>query len=116
MNYFIIPGIKSAYRRESGPRMDKDIIVRTVCEYFEISETKVKSKGRAREITFARQIIMHYLFYYTDMNKVTIGNFMNRDHTTVIHSLRTLKNLMDTDSKILDKVTDIRGKIVENHS
>lgn len=116
MNYFTIPGIKSAYRHQAGPELNVGVVLKTVCKHFSVTLVQLKSKRRDRLIAWPRQLAMHYLFFHCGINKVQIGKMFNRDHTTVIHSLRTIRDLMKTDPKIVDEVHEVRQIIVEAHN
>ena len=63
-------------------------------------------KTRKREIVQARQITMYLAKAFTKNSLKTIGeHFGGRDHTTVIHSCQTVKDLMDTDTVFRENVT-----------
>lgn len=61
-------------------------------------------------------MVMYYLFYHANMNTVQIGKLLNRDHTTVLHSLRKIKDWMQVDMAIREQVFELRHKIIENHN
>ena len=75
-----------------------DTIQKMVCEYYEVHYDKLFQKTSKREIVQARQITMYLAKAFTKNSLKTIGeHFGGRDHTTVIHSCQTVKDLMDTD-------------------
>lgn len=87
-------------------------IQKLVCEFYEISYDKLQAKTRKREIVQARQISMFLAKQFTKNSLKTIGeHFGGRDHTTVIHSCQTVKDLMDTDSLIRDQVKELQQKV-----
>ena len=87
-------------------------IQKMVCDFYAIPYDKLQAKTRKREIVQARQISMFLSKQYTKNSLKTIGeHFGGRDHTTVIHSCQTVKNLMDTDSLIRDQVKDLQQKV-----
>lgn len=89
-----------------------DTIQKMVCEYYEIGYDKLQAKTRKREIVQARQISMFLAKQYTKNSLKTIGDhFGGRDHTTVIHSCQTVKDLMDTDSMIREQVKELQQKV-----
>lgn len=70
-----------------------------VCDFFGVELRLLKAKTRKREIVQARQITMHLSKIFTKHSLKTIGiHFGGRDHTTVIHSCQTVKDLMDSDN------------------
>jgi chromosomal replication initiation ATPase DnaA len=51
-----------------------------------------------------RQLCMSVLYLCHKWTLVATGNLFNRDHTTVIHSIQTVKNLIETDSNYCEEV------------
>ena len=65
-----------------------------------------------REIVQARQITMFLAKAFTKNSLKTIGeHFGGRDHTTVIHSCQTVKDLMDTDGSFRESVLELQQKV-----
>lgn len=66
-----------------------------VCELLEIPLSLLTGKSRKQEIVFARQIAMYLIRALTSASLKSIGNFFGgRDHTTVMHSVNTIENLL----------------------
>lgn len=89
-------------------------IQRVVCQYFDIPDDLLRGKSRKKEIALARQIAMYLSKEMTHYSLKSIGlHFGGRDHTTVIHALRTISGLLNNnkDGKILETVETIRRKI-----
>ena len=90
-----------------------DLIVDTVCEYFNITRDILLSKSRKRQIVQARQIAMyecHNLIQNCSLS--TIGAELGgKDHATVLHACTTVQDLMATDKAFRQYVTDIEGMI-----
>jgi chromosomal replication initiator protein len=82
-----------------------------VSTYFNIDQKDIHSKSRKREIVQARQIIMYLLKKYTTYSYAHIGCIVgNRDHATVIHSERSVKNLLQVDKNFcsaIGKIEDV---------
>ncbi len=98
--------------KTSNKEITIDSIQKMVCEYFDVSYDKLLAKTRKREIVQARQITMFLAKSFTKNSLKTIGeHFGGRDHTTVIHSCQTVKDLMDTDSSFRESVVDIQQKV-----
>ena len=68
-------------------------------------------KNRKRELVFARQAILFFMREFTKESLTLIGSYMGKDHATVIHACRTIKNLVDTDKGIRMKIHLYREKI-----
>jgi len=98
--------------KTSSKEITIDTIQKMVCEYYEITYDKLQAKTRKREIVQARQISMFLAKQFTKNSLKTIGDhFGGRDHTTVIHSRQTVKDLMDTDTMIREQVKELQQKV-----
>jgi chromosomal replication initiator protein len=98
--------------KTSSKEITIDSIQKMVCEYFDVAYDKLLAKTRKREIVQARQITMFLAKSFTKNSLKTIGeHFGGRDHTTVIHSCQTVKDLMDTDNTFRESVIDLQQKV-----
>ncbi len=98
--------------KSSSKEITIDAIQKMVCEYFDVPYDKLLQKTRKREIVQARQITMFLAKAFTKNSLKTIGeHFGGRDHTTVIHSCQTVKDLMDTDSLFKESVLELQQKV-----
>jgi len=89
-----------------------DYIQKTVCQYFDIPLEKLKSKSRKRETVQARQLAMYFSKHYTKSSLAVIGNKCgNKDHATVLHACKTVRNLVDTDKRFKRYVDDLENII-----
>ncbi|HDQ43955.1 MAG TPA: chromosomal replication initiator protein DnaA [bacterium] len=89
-------------------------IQRAVCRYFEIPDDLLRGKSRKKEIAFARQLGMFLCKEMTHYSLKSIGlHFGGRDHTTVIHAVRTIGDITrDPDqTRVRDMVEILRKKI-----
>lgn len=89
-----------------------EYIQNVVCDYFKIPLEKVQSKTRKRDIVQARQLAMYFAKKYTNASLASIGSQIgNRDHATVLHACKTVRNLSDTDKVFKGYVDDLKRKI-----
>lgn len=87
-------------------------IHKAVCEYLSIPYDMLIDKSRGQEIARARQIAMYLAKEYTHSSLKSIGlHFGGRDHTTVIHAIKSVKDQIDTSGKFKKTVNDICKKI-----
>ena len=71
-------------------------ILDKVCHYFNINEALIQTPSRKQEIVQTRQIAMYLSKKYTDSSLAHIGKVIgNKDHATVLHSLKTVKDQID---------------------
>ncbi len=84
--------------RNSNKEISIDYIQKVVSEYFGLSVEEMNSKTRKRNIVQARQLAMFFSKEHTKASLTTIGlQCGNKDHATVLHACKTVKNLLETD-------------------
>ncbi|HPB01452.1 MAG: chromosomal replication initiator protein DnaA [Bacteroidales bacterium] len=100
------------YVRNSKREISIDYIQKMVCDYFNISVEQMHSSSRKREIVQARQLAMYFAKTMTKSSLASIGvDIGGKDHATVLHAVRTVKNLIDTDKHFRVYVEEIEKKI-----
>jgi chromosomal replication initiator protein len=78
-----------------------EIIQKRVAEYFDLRLADMTSKRRPENIAFPRQIAMYLARQLTDSSLNTIGEaFGGRDHGTVLHACRQVKDRMEVDPNV----------------
>ncbi len=88
-----------------------DFIQKTVVDYFKVSLDQMKSKVKKREIVIPRQVAMYFCKRYTQLTLALIGeNFGGRDHSTVIHALESVEDMMKTDVNFKNSVDELTKK------
>lgn len=89
-----------------------DYIQKSVGEYFQVSVEDLKAKTRKKEIVIARQVSMYLCKEYTNHSLKSIGyHFGGRDHSTVIHAVQSVSDMMDLDSKFNDNIEELKKKM-----
>lgn len=90
-------------------------IQRVVCHYFDIPDDLLRGKSRKKEIVFARQIAMYLSKDMTHYSLKSIGlHFGGRDHTTVIHAIRTIGDYLKNNvqnGKIIETIETLKNRI-----
>lgn len=93
-------------------RIDSEAIQRRVAEFYKIPEGKMKMRDRTARVAFARQVAMYLCSELTDMKLVAIGEaFGGRDHGTVIHAKKTIKDQMDVNAETKRDVEYLRKQL-----
>ena len=88
-----------------------DYIQKTVADYFKVELDLMKGKVKKREIVIPRQTAMYFCKRYTQLTLALIGeNFGGRDHSTVIHALESVEDMMKTDANFKNSVEDLTKK------
>ena len=89
-----------------------DFIQKTVAESFKIDPEVMKGKVKKREIVIPRQVAMYFCKRYTQLTLALIGeNFGGRDHSTVIHALESVEDMMKTDPNFKATVDELGKKL-----
>ncbi|WP_096086656.1 chromosomal replication initiator protein DnaA [Agaribacterium haliotis] len=85
-----------------------DNIQRVVAEYYKIKISDLHSKRRSRSVARPRQVAMYLAKELTNHSLPEIGEtFGGRDHTTVLHACRKVKELIDSDADIHEDVKNL---------
>ncbi|GMQ27084.1 chromosomal replication initiator protein DnaA [Algoriphagus sp. oki45] len=88
-----------------------EFIQKAVSEYFGIHADELKAKTRKKEIVIARQVAMFFSKEFTNHSLKSIGyHFGGRDHSTVIHAIQTVNDMMETDSSFRNSVNELKKK------
>jgi len=108
---YVIPGLK--YREPK--KLDSEMVIESVCEYFNIAHEVLKKKNRKRERVIARQMICFFARKYTTLTLCEVGNLVGgKDHTTVIHSVNTVNDFIHIkDGRFLKMIFDIESMFIE---
>ena len=89
-------------------------IQKIVVNYYDISTTDFLSARRSRHIARPRQIAMYLSKKLTTKSLPEIGRkFTGRDHTTVIHAIKKIEDLMQKDKKFEVEVQEISNRILK---
>ena len=89
-----------------------DYIQKSVGEFFQVSVDDLKAKTRKKEIVIARQVAMFLCKEYTNHSLKSIGyHFGGRDHSTVIHAVQSVSDMMEVDSKFCHNLEELKKKM-----
>jgi len=92
-----------------------DTIQTTVCQFFKISKNEMLSSRRSRYLVRPRQTAIYLAKLLTSKSLPEIGrSFSNRDHTTVIHSVKTIEKLRQEDKELNSNIDNLKNKILYN--
>jgi len=92
-----------------------DLIQTIVCQFFKISKNEMLSARRSRYLVRPRQTAIYLTKLLTSKSLPEIGrSFSNRDHTTVIHSVKTIEKLRKQDNELNLNIDNLKNKILYN--
>ena len=90
-----------------------DNIQTIVCKYFKISKNEMLSSRRSRYLVRPRQVAIYLSKILTSKSLPEIGReFSNRDHTTIIHSVKTIEKLKVENSEINNGINYLKNQIM----
>ena len=93
-----------------------DLIQTIVCKFFKISKNEMLSSRRSRYLVRPRQTAIYLTKVLTSKSLPEIGReFSNRDHTTIIHSVRTIEKLKEKDPDMVDNINKLKNQILYNN-
>tara|TARA_Y100000590_G_scaffold265665_1_gene298432 strand:- start:142 stop:867 length:726 start_codon:yes stop_codon:yes gene_type:complete len=90
-----------------------DLIQTIVCRFFKISKNEMLSSRRSRYLVRPRQTAIYLTKILTSKSLPEIGReFSNRDHTTIIHSVKTIEKLKEKDPDMVDNINKLKNQIL----
>ena len=90
-----------------------DLIQSTVCKFFKISKNEMLSARRSRYLVRPRQTAIYLTKILTSKSLPEIGReFSNRDHTTIIHSVKTIEKLKEKDLEMTNNINNLKNQIL----
>ncbi len=93
-----------------------DLIQTIVCKYFKISKNEMLSSRRSRYLVRPRQTAIYLTKILTSKSLPEIGReFSNRDHTTIIHSVKMIEKLKEKDPEMVDNINKLKNQILYNY-
>ncbi len=112
MNYWIFVGLTKM--QTDSIKVDWKPIVEWVEKETGVPYFLMQTSSRKREFVEARQIAMSLLFKYFKhkMSLSEIGRKFNRDHATVIHSIKCVNNLIELDKEFRERYKPLITKLI----
>ena len=100
----------------SENKVSIDLIQSIVCKYFKISKNEMLSSRRSRYLVRPRQTAIYLTKILTSKSLPEIGReFSNRDHTTIIHSVKTIEKLKENDAEMVNNINKLKNQILYNN-
>ena len=104
--------LKDIFNQSKVITVDK--IQNTVSNFFNIALSEMLSQRRSRPLARPRQIAMYLAKKMTSRSLPEIGRrFANRDHTTVIHAVKTITRLSEQDDEMKKNISHIKSLLLE---
>ncbi len=88
-----------------------EAILNETARYYQVTADDIKGQSRQKAIVTSRHITAYLIRNLTNLSLPGIGTFLNRDHATVLASIRKIENQIRTDKKLSDTIRDITSNI-----
>lgn len=91
-----------------------ELILKVVCEHYDVNTQAVMSSKKTKDISVIRQIIMYLCRdCINDMSLKNIAEFLGKkDHTTIMHGISKIENDIESDYKLKNNIDIIKKKLV----
>ena len=104
--------VAQSVRLKEPTSLSVEKIKKVVCQHFALEEAMIQSGKRTRDICQARQIAMFLSKKLTDKSLAHIGSIIGkRDHATVLHACKTVKDQIEIDKSFRSVVNEIEKKL-----
>ncbi len=89
-----------------------EIIIRETARYYSLSSEEIRGQNRAKKVALARQVSMYLMRSLTNLSLQEIGaEYQDRNHATVLASIRKIEDLIKTDPVMSGTIRDINSNI-----
>ncbi|WP_244504924.1 chromosomal replication initiator protein DnaA [Pelagibacterium luteolum] len=106
--------LQDLMRNRDTPRVRIEDILKIVARHYKVPRNEILSSRRSRDVVRPRQIAMYLAKALTSRSLPEIGRkFGGRDHTTVLHSVRKVEQLMSQDGDLTQEIELLRRMLEE---
>ncbi len=105
--------IRDIFLENPGLNPTASLIIKEVADYFSITPDRLISLNRAKDTLFPRQVAMYLVRELTDLSLPEIGKEFGRDHSTVLHSINKIEDIIKNDSVTQNTIRDLKTNIRE---
>ena len=104
--------IQDMLKRSNEYIPSPEAILEYICKYYGLDESVIRGQQRVRDAVAARQIAMYLIRSMTNLSLDDIGKqFDNRDHSTVLYSIKQVEKQMKKDPAFAETVKEIKTNI-----
>jgi chromosomal replication initiator protein len=105
--------VKDALRTIVGQyrQISAEMIRDFIADQFRVTINDLQSKSRKRIVAFPRQVCMYLARKHTELPLAEIGQAVNRDHSTVVHSVRTITDKIARDGSVRGQIELLSDKL-----
>ena len=108
----ITRAISDMFKSEGSALPTPSLIISQVCKFYSIDEIVLRGSKKNKGTAEARQVAMYLIRQLTNLSLPDIGREFNRDHSTVLHSIRKVETELKGGNQTLqDNIRDITANI-----
>ena len=108
--------LKDLISDDDATEITASMVIGQTASYFGLTIDDLCGSSRSRVLVTARQIAMYLCRELTDLSLPKIGQqFGGRDHTTVMHANRKIRELLAERRSIYNQVTELTNRIKQQH-
>ena len=89
-----------------------DIFTATA-NYYNVSLIDLRGNSRSKNIKIPRQIAIYFSYKYGKFTQSEIGSYLNKDHTSIGYTIKTIEPLIDINDSLQQSIKDIKTKLEE---
>jgi len=98
--------------RENRENIDMDMITQTVAKDLNIKPSEIKSKGRSKNLVYARRISIYICRELTQNTMPQLAQYFGmKDHTAISHTIKKINTLIKEDEDFRLKIEELTNKI-----
>ena len=97
--------------RNNDKKISVEDIQKKVAAYYDIKLADMSSPRRLKQVAVPRQVAMYLSKQLTSLSLPDIGRRFGRDHTTVLHSIRKIEELLESDTKLITDIDYLKGAL-----
>ena len=104
--------VRDMFKEPSDILPTAEVIIEEVGKFYDIDPNAIRGQGRTKATSWARHIAIYLTRHMTKLSLKDIGKeFDNRDHTTVLHSIERIEDLIKVDPEKAEIIKDITSNI-----
>ncbi len=103
--------INDMFKVEGNALPTPNLIISQVCKYYSVDENTLRGTLKTKGVTEARQMAVYLIRQLTNLSLPDIGKELNRDHSTILHSIRKVEMAAKSDERMKDTIRDITATI-----
>ncbi|MBQ7340744.1 MAG: chromosomal replication initiator protein DnaA [Oscillospiraceae bacterium] len=103
--------INDMFKVEGNALPTPNLIISQVCKYYSVDENTLRGTMKTKGITEARQMAVYLIRQLTNLSLPDIGKELNRDHSTILYSIRKVEVAAKSDDRMKETIRDITASI-----